>query len=127
MNLGTSPSSIADPVSILQHYQAASHVLPGGVNSSTRLNKALGTPMYVAHAQGSRITDIEGRTFIDLCCGHGAALLGHSHPAIADALSLAAQIGFPAVYETVYHEELASRPVPVYARAWGGLQHPRQV
>ncbi|MCY4378041.1 MAG: aminotransferase class III-fold pyridoxal phosphate-dependent enzyme [Spirochaetaceae bacterium] len=100
-------SSIADRSLIAEHFHRASQVLPGGVNSSTRVNKALGTPMYVAHADGSRITDIEGRTFIDLCCGHGAALLGHGHPAIADALATAARIGFPSIYETPYHEELA--------------------
>ena len=100
-------SLIANRSSIAEHFRAASEVMPGGVNSSTRVNQALGTPMYVAHAEGSRITDIDGRTFIDLCCGHGAALLGHGHPAIADALATAARIGFPSVYETTHHEELA--------------------
>ena len=93
--------------SVVRHFQDASEVMPGGVNSSTRVNKALGIPMYVSHAEGSHISDIEGRSFIDLCCGHGAALLGHRHPAITEALHTADSIGCPSVYETPYHEELA--------------------
>jgi len=93
--------------SVVRHFQDASEVMPGGVNSSTRVNKALGIPMYVSHAEGSHISDIEGRSFIDLCCGHGAALLGHRHSAIVEALHTAESIGFPSVYETPYPEELA--------------------
>ena len=44
---------------------------------------------------------------MDLCCGHGAALLGHRHSAIVEALHTAESIGFPSVYETPYPEELA--------------------
>ncbi len=105
MNPAAASGSSSGPIA--RHFRAASQVLPGGVNSSTRLNRALGAPMYVARAEGSRITDITGRSFIDLCCGHGAALLGHGHPAIAGALQAAAAIGFPSVHETPRHEELA--------------------
>lgn len=100
-------SSGQKPVSITEHFRSSSQVMPGGVNSSTRLNKALGMPMYVQHAEGARITDIEGRTFLDMCCGHGAALLGHGHSAIVEALRTAAAIGFPSVCEMPCHEELA--------------------
>ncbi len=83
--------------------------MPGGVNSSVRLNRAIGTPFYVSHARGSRAWSIEGREFIDLCCAHGAALLGHAHPAIERALQKAAAFGFAHSFETEFHEELARR------------------
>lgn len=85
----------------------AKQVLPGGVNSSVRVNKALGVPIFAASAQGGYFTDIDGRQFIDMCCGHGSALLGHAHPAIDEALRTAMRMGYASVFETAYHEELA--------------------
>ncbi len=88
-------------------YRKARQVLPGGVNSSVRLNRALGVPFYVSRARGSRVWSIEDREFIDLCCAHGAGLLGHAHPAVTRALRQAAKIGYVNSFETEYHEELA--------------------
>jgi len=90
-----------------EHFAKAKQVLPGGVNSSTRVNLALGTPLFVSQSQGSRITNIDGRELIDMCCGHGAALLGHAHPVIDEAMRTAMQMGYASVFETLYHEELA--------------------
>jgi len=90
-------------------YDKARQVLPGGVNSSVRLNRAIGTPFYVSRARGSRVWSIEGREYIDMCCAHGAALLGHGHPAIAAAVQKAADFGFAHSFETEYHEALARR------------------
>lgn len=83
--------------------------MPGGVNSSARMNQALGVPFYAARGRGSRVWDIEGREFIDLCCAHGAALLGHAHPSIDGALRRAMELGYVNCFETEYHEELARR------------------
>ena len=90
-------------------YDKARKVLPGGVNSSVRLNRALGTPFYVSRARGSRVWSIEGREFIDMCCAHGAALLGHAHPAVERALHRAVEVGLAHSFETEYHEELARK------------------
>jgi len=92
-----------------EQYELACEVIPGGVNSSTRLSKALGTPFFAARANGGRVWDIEGREFIDMCCGHGAALLGHDHPALDQALKKAMEMGCPHSFETEYHEELARK------------------
>lgn len=91
-----------------QHYTKASLVLPGGVNSSTRLNKAIQMPLYISKAKGSRVTDLNGNEYIDMCCAHGAGLLGHAHPAIDDALRKAMEMGYANSFETIFHEELAS-------------------
>ncbi len=95
--------------SLQSQYEKARRVLPGGVNSSVRFNRALGTPFYVSRTRGSRVWSIEGREFIDMCCAHGAALLGHAHPAIERALHKAIATGFANSFETGYHEQLAAK------------------
>ena len=88
-------------------YAKAREVLPGGVNSSVRLNRAIGTPFFVSRSRGAYVWDLEGRRFTDMCCAHGAALLGHAHPAIDRAVRLAMRLGYASVFETEHHEELA--------------------
>ncbi|MFC2123523.1 aspartate aminotransferase family protein [Bacteroidota bacterium] len=88
-------------------YAKAKKLMPGGVNSSTRLNKAIGIPFYASHGKGSRVVGVDGQEYIDMCCAHGAGLLGNAHPAIDEALRNAAEIGYINALETEYHEELA--------------------
>ena len=100
-----------------EQYEKARKVMPGGVNSSTRLLSTIGTPFYVSHGKGSRITDVDGKEYLDMCCAHGAGLLGNAHPAIDEALRKATEIGYVNAFETVYHEELASIIVDTVASA----------
>lgn len=60
-------------------YATAQAVLPGGVSSSIRYNKALGRPFYIARGEGAYLYDLEGREYVDLLTSHGATLLGHNH------------------------------------------------
>jgi len=92
-----------------EQYEYASRYLPGGVNSSTRLNRGVGMPVYVARAEGGRFTDIDGREVVDMCCAHGAALLGHGHQAVKEAVRRASGLGFAHSFETEHHAELARR------------------
>jgi glutamate-1-semialdehyde 2,1-aminomutase len=41
---------------------------------------------YVREARGSRKWDVDGNEYIDFVMGHGALILGHSHPAVVKAL-----------------------------------------
>ena len=82
-------------------------VLPGGVCSSTRLNQGLGHPVYVERAEGAHFTDVDGCQYLDMSCGHGAALLGHGHPAVRQALIRAAELGVCCSADMPYHVELA--------------------
>lgn len=100
-----------------EQYEKASKVLPGGVNSSTRFNKAIQMPFYVSHGKGSKVTGVDGKEYIDMCCAHGAGLLGNAHPAIDEALRKASEIGYVNSFETIYHEELASYVVSTVACA----------
>ena len=92
-----------------EQFRKASQVMPGGVNSSTRLNKALGIPFFASRGEGAYVWDIEGKRYIDMCCGHGAALLGHKHPAVNEAMKTAMKMGYVAIFETEYHEMLARK------------------
>ncbi len=42
--------------------------------------------LVVAHAENARITDVDGRSFIDFAGGIGCQNLGHRHPAVVEAV-----------------------------------------
>ncbi len=44
------------------------------------------TPVVAASASGARITDIEGRTYIDFAGGIGTLNVGHGHPRVVEAI-----------------------------------------
>ncbi len=90
-------------------YDRAIKVMPGGVCSSTRYINALGRPFYIARGAGSKVYDYDGREYIDMNCAHGAALLGHRHPAVTEALVKAAELGCICSAETEYQIDLAEK------------------
>lgn len=89
------------------HFERAREVMPGGVNSSTRFNSATQLPLYVSYAKEDKFYDLDGNEYIDMCCAHGAGLLGNAHPAIAEALKKTSELGMCNSLETIYHEQLA--------------------
>lgn len=75
-------------------FQAACHVIPGGVNSPVRAFTGVGgTPIFVTKGQGARIETADGRTLTDYCCSWGAMILGHAHPVVTEAIHARAQLG----------------------------------
>jgi glutamate-1-semialdehyde 2,1-aminomutase len=88
-------------------YEEARRYLPGGVTATARLSAALGRPFYVARGSGPYVYDLDGREYVDMCCSHGASLLGHAHPRVAAALARAAELGVICAYETEHHVALA--------------------
>ena len=92
---------------VLAQYDKAQQSLAGGVSSSTRLNKAVGHPLYFDRAKGCRVWDLDGKEYIDLCCSHGATLLGHGDERVAAAVRRAMERGAPCSYENETHAELA--------------------
>ena len=92
---------------VVDQYKRACRSLAGGVSSSTRVNQALGHAMYFDRADGCRVWDLDGREYIDLCCSHGAALLGHGDPRIRVAVQHALSRGAACSYENESHAELA--------------------
>ena len=77
-----------------QLFQEAARYFPGGVNSPVRAFRAVGgEPFFVARALGSRITDVDGRTYIDYVGSWGPMILGHAHPRVVGAIQAAAEAG----------------------------------
>jgi glutamate-1-semialdehyde 2,1-aminomutase len=75
-------------------FERATEVMPGGVSSPVRAFGAVGgTPPFIAFGQGGRITDADGRSYIDLVASWGPLILGHAHPAVVDAVASAAALG----------------------------------
>ena len=91
----------------VEQYQQACEYLAGGVTASTRLNRALGHPMLVDRAEGCRIWDLDGREYIDLCCSHGATLLGHGDMRVRHAVERVLARGAACSYENELHTQLA--------------------
>src|SRR5579863_9311968 len=64
-------------------FQAAQEVVPG---ASGRSRFFWPIPIYVDHADGAYIYDVDGRRYIDTMLGLGPMILGHRHPVVLDAL-----------------------------------------
>lgn len=92
-------------------FPRAERVLPGGVTAAARTNPAIGEPLYFRSGAGSRVTLEDGRTLLDTCMSNGAALLGHGHPAIVDAIAEAGQRGLICAYDGEEQIRLAERLV----------------
>ncbi|WP_394289353.1 glutamate-1-semialdehyde 2,1-aminomutase [Microbacterium sp.] len=95
-------------------FARAREVIPGGVDSPVRAYGSVGgTPRFMVSAQGPYVTDADGREYVDLIASWGPALLGHSHPAVVDAVIAAARrglsFGAPTAAETELAEEIRRR------------------
>lgn len=99
-------------------FDRARAVMPGGVSSPVRAFGAVGgTPRFVARAQGAWITDVEGRSYVDLVSGWGPAILGHAHPEVVAAVQRAVadgpSFGAPSIPELELAEAIVDRVAPV--------------
>ncbi len=94
-------------------FERARQVLVGGVNSPVRAFAAVGgTPPVIASAKGSKITDIDGNTYIDYVGSYGPAILGHAAErvvaAVAKAIGKGMSYGAPTEDETLLAEAVAA-------------------
>jgi len=75
-----------------------------------------GAPLYVTHAQGSRIWDVDGNELIDMTAGLGTTILGHCDPHVRAAIEAQLDIGiaFPLAHELEHQvaEELIRQMHP---------------
>jgi glutamate-1-semialdehyde 2,1-aminomutase len=68
--------------------------MPGGVSSPVRAFRGVGgSPRFIASGQGAWLTDADGNRLLDLVLSWGPLLLGHAHPAVVEAVALAARNG----------------------------------
>jgi glutamate-1-semialdehyde 2,1-aminomutase len=69
-------------------------LIPGGVNSPVRAFQAVGgTPLFIERAEGPRIWDADGRSYLDYVGSWGPMILGHAFPPVVDAVAHAASRG----------------------------------
>lgn len=93
----------------LEHWKRAAEYLPGGVCSSARVNRGLDGPFYLSRGKGSKVYDLAGNEYVDLCTSFGSALVGHAHPKVTEAIHQALDMGFMCGYENEWHARLAQR------------------
>ncbi|MEV0803046.1 glutamate-1-semialdehyde 2,1-aminomutase [Kribbella sp. NPDC050281] len=90
-------------------YERARQVIAGGVSSDAR---RADQPLFVDHARGAELWDVDGNRYVDYVLGQGPNLLGHASPLVAEAVS--AQVSRGVAYaaqhelEAVVAERLCS-------------------
>ncbi|MEE2710823.1 MAG: glutamate-1-semialdehyde 2,1-aminomutase [Gemmatimonadota bacterium] len=75
-------------------FACAQRILPGGVNSPVRnFGRVGGNPVFMVRGAGSHVFDVDGNEYIDYLGSWGPLILGHSHPAVVEALKGACENG----------------------------------
>jgi glutamate-1-semialdehyde 2,1-aminomutase len=93
-------------------YQQAMSLIPGGVNSPVRACRSVGTdPLFIQSAEGSRIVDVDGNTYIDYVGSWGPMILGHRHPAVLESIRQVLEKGTSFGAPTQLEVELAEMVV----------------
>ncbi len=91
-------------------FRKALRLMPGGVNSPVRAFRAVGgEPFFVASGKGARITDVEGRSYLDYVLSWGPLILGHCHPQVMEALARILETGTSFGASTPAEVELAEQ------------------
>ena len=71
-----------------QLFTTAKQHIPGGVNSPVRAFKAVGgEPVFFECAKGAYLFDADQKRYIDYILSWGPMILGHSHPAVLEAIA----------------------------------------
>jgi glutamate-1-semialdehyde 2,1-aminomutase len=132
-----SPASMEDIISAQEKVfvarQPESHrlasraglALAGGVTSSWQVTRP--QPVWLSHGKGSKVYDVDGNEYVDLHGGYGAALAGHGHPAIVEAIRGQATLGThfaqPTPAAILVAEELSRRfGLPLWRFANSGTE-----
>jgi glutamate-1-semialdehyde 2,1-aminomutase len=98
-----------------QLFHRAQNVIPGGVNSPVRAFGAVGgVPRFITKASGSRMWDEDGNEFVDYIGSWGPMILGHAHPAVAEAIRVALEGGTSFGAPTKREIELAELVLRAY-------------
>lgn len=75
-------------------FKEAKKIIPGGVNSPVRAYSSVGgNPPFIKRAEGSRVYDVDGNSYIDYVGSWGPMILGHCHPKVVEAIQTAAASG----------------------------------
>jgi glutamate-1-semialdehyde 2,1-aminomutase len=72
-------------------FERAQQRIPAGVNSPVRAFRAVGGgPPFLERASGPHVWDADGKRYIDYLGSWGPMVVGHTHPAVVEAVQAAA-------------------------------------
>jgi len=75
-------------------FAKAKRLIPGGVNSPARAFHGVGgEPIFISHASGQFLFDIDGNRYLDYIGSWGPMILGHAQPQVIEAIRKAAEKG----------------------------------
>ena len=97
-----------------EKFTEACRFLVGGVNSPVRSFAAVGgNPIFIDHAEGAYLHDVEGKRYIDYVCSWGAIITGHANPQVTQAICKqaadGASYGAPCELETQLAQLICER------------------
>jgi glutamate-1-semialdehyde 2,1-aminomutase len=89
-------------------FAVAKTLIPGGVNSPVRAFRNVGgEPFFVRKAHGSRIEDVDGKTYIDYIGSWGPNILGHAPVVITNTIHEVAKSGISFGIPNPFEVEMA--------------------
>jgi len=89
-------------------FERSQRLIPGGVNSPVRAFRAVGgTPVFFREGHGARLTDEDGRDYVDYVGSWGPLILGHADPGVLAAVNAAAARGLSFGAPTALELEMA--------------------
>jgi glutamate-1-semialdehyde 2,1-aminomutase len=94
-------------------FSRAQECIPGGVNSPVRAFRSVGgTPLFIKSGSGSRIHDVDGKSYIDYVGSWGPLILGHCsarvQAALGSQITLGTSFGAPTENEVILAEIIAN-------------------
>ncbi len=90
-------------------YKIAVDLMPGGVNSPVRAYGSVGrNPLFIDHAKGQYVFDVDENVYIDYVCSWGPGIIGHTHPEVVEAVVKACWDGLTFGAPTGKENQLAS-------------------
>jgi glutamate-1-semialdehyde 2,1-aminomutase len=97
-----------------RRYQRSSRTLAGGVSSGMR-RAARPYPLFFERGEGSRVTDVDGNSYLDYGLAWGPLIAGHAHPQVVEAVQkqAARALTFGAQHDLEFEvAELLNRCIP---------------
>jgi len=89
-------------------FATAKELIPGGVNSPVRAFRNVGgEPFFVRRAKGSRIEDVDGKTYIDYIGSWGPNILGHAPTVVTNTIHEVAKNGISFGIPNPFEVEMA--------------------
>lgn len=94
-------------------FEKAGRVIPGGVNSPVRAFRSVGgTPVFMQHAKGAYMYDVDGNRFVDYINSWGPMILGHAYEPVVKAIqeyaTYSTSFGAPTELEITVAEQIVS-------------------